>query len=178
MLIRVAVCGAMGLARLVELGWSQRNIQGAGPAREGPLSRRTFPLVVLLHASVLIGTLLRGGRPRLPWLVLLLAVQPLRYWVLLTLGHRWNARGSVATGLQVATGGLYAHVRHPNYSVVAVELASLPAAFGLGRLAVAASIANAALLAVRIRDEEAMLFALPGYREHFESKPRFLPGLF
>lgn len=178
MLTRVVVCGAMGFARLAELAWSRRNIRGGGAAREGEWSRRTFPLIFLLHASVLLLTLVRGERPRWPWLAALLAVQPLRYWVLATLGRRWNARGSVASDLQVATDGPYSYVRHPNYSVIAVELASLPAGFGLGWLAVLASLANASLLALRIRDEEAMLFDLPGYREHFEDRARFLPGLF
>jgi hypothetical protein len=29
-----------------------------------------------------------------------------------------------------------------------------------------------------VREEEAMLFKLPGYRKHFAAKPRFLPFLF
>ena len=142
------------------------------------MSRRTYPLIVLLHSLVIGGTLLRGSaRPRRGWLLLLLAVQPVRLWVLTTLGARWNARGAVPEAMEVCTEGPYAFVRHPNYSVIAIELASLPAAFGLGRLAAAASLVNAALLTPRISDEEALLFQLPGYREHFESKPRFLPFL-
>jgi methyltransferase len=80
--------------------------------------------------------------------------------------------------MAVVTGGPYAYVRHPNYAVVAGELFSLPAAFGLVRLALAATLANAALLTLRIREEEALLMAVESYRRHFEGKPRFLPGLF
>jgi methyltransferase len=135
--------------------------------------------MVALHTAVIGGTALLGRRkPRLVWLALLLAVQPLRWWVLSTLGKRWNARGVVPNYMELATDGPYAHVRHPNYSVVAVELLALPAAFGLDRLAAIATVSNAGLLALRVRDEEALLFGLPGYAEHFDDKPRFLPGLF
>jgi methyltransferase len=168
----------MAVARLVELRYSGRNIRSQSQASEGETSRRSYPLILLLHTLVIGGTLLRGSpRPRWGWLLLLLAVQPLRLWVLATLGARWNARGVVPQAMDVCTEGPYAFVRHPNYSVVAIELASLPAAFGLGRFAVAASLVNAALLTLRVRDEEALLLQLPGYREHFATKPRFLPFL-
>jgi methyltransferase len=167
----------MAAARLIELAFSRRNLGSFGATREGEVSRKTFPLIVLVHTAVIGGTFLFGRRLSLPWLLLLLAVQPLRLSVLTTLGERWNARGAVPAAMEVAKTGPYAFVRHPNYSVVAVELWSLPLAFGLGRLAIAASLVNAALLTLRIRDEEALLFALPGYAEHFADKPRFVPGL-
>jgi methyltransferase len=134
--------------------------------------------MVLLHTSVIVGTVIYGKRPRWPLVAAFLALQPLRLWVLRTLGRRWNARGVVPSAMHVVAAGPYAHVRHPNYAVVAGELFSLPAAFGLRRLALGATVANAALLALRIRDEEALLMAVDGYREHFEDKARFLPGVF
>jgi len=177
-LIRALVCGGMAFARILELVHSKRNIEAAGESDEGRWSRRTFPAVAALHAGVIGGTFVFGGRPRWPWLLLLLAAQPLRAWVLLTLGTRWNARAAVPKELSVATDGPYAYVRHPNYTVVLVELATLPLGFGLVRLALAGLAANTLLLAIRIRDEEELLAALPGYEAHFRDKPRFLPGLF
>ena len=109
---------------------------------------------------------------------MLLAVQPLRAWVLLTLGRRWNARGAVPADAEVETRGPYAHIRHPNYAVVIVELLALPMAFGCRRLALIVTIANAALLAIRIRDEERALMELPGYRAHFGRRKRLVPGVF
>ena len=41
--------------------------------------------------------------------------------------------------------------------------------------AVALSLANAWLLARRIPEEEALLDAIPGYRERMGFKPRFIP---
>jgi methyltransferase len=176
--LRLLVCGVMALFRLAELLLSRRNIAVAGPSRETQLNRRLFPVIVALHSVVIVTTLVRGrSQPNLSWLTALLVVQPLRFWTLLTLGRWWNARGSVAEATEVATSGPYRYVRHPNYAVVLVELAALPSAFGLARLALAATAANCLLLAVRIREEERLLFTLPGYSAHFARRPRFIPRL-
>lgn len=176
MLIRLLFCTGMGAARLLELAYSRRNLRHAGETREGTASRVTFPLIVFVHTAVIGGTAIWGSRPRLLWLAALLAAQPLRLWVLMTLRDRWNARGAVARELQVAREGPYAHIRHPNYAVVVIELLSLPMAFGLKPLALCATLANAVLLTFRIRDEERLLAELPGYVDHFADKPRFIPN--
>jgi methyltransferase len=178
MLIRVLVCGAVAGARLAELAWSRSNMARSGPATEGRWSKRTYPLIVALHASVIALTLIRGRRLRVTWLAALLAVQPLRAWVLWTLGRRWNTRAAVPETMEVATEGPYGFVRHPNYAVIGVELAALPLAFGLPALAAAATVANATLLAARIPEEEAALRRLRGWERHFSAKKRFIPGVF
>lgn len=178
MIARLLVCGAMGGMRLVELAWSRRNLEGTTPATEGPHSRDAYPLIVAVHTVTIIGTALRGSRPRAAWLALLFAVQPLRAWVLMTLGRRWNARGAVPDGLAIETGGPYRYVRHPNYLVVVVELAALPLAFGLWRLAIVVSALNALLLAMRINDEEKLLARHAAWREHFAGRKRLLPGVY
>jgi methyltransferase len=169
----------MGVARIAELVYSRRNMRLSGPSSEGAWSRTTYPLIVAVHTFVIVGTAWRGrDRASLRWLALLFDVQPLRGWVLGTLGRRWNIRAAVPSTMEVETGGPYAFVRHPNYSIIAVELFALPMAFGLRRLAVLAALANAAVLAPRIREEEAALAELPGWRKHFEHKKRFIPGVF
>lgn len=177
MLIRFAVCVLMGAARLVEVAYSRRNIARSSETREGDQSRQTYPLMVALHTATILGTFLLGGKRRVPWLLLLLAVQPLRYWVLATLRDNWNTRGAIPEDIEVKTDGPYAFVRHPNYVVVAIELATLPLAFGLRWLAVVASLANAVLLTIRIREEEALLEDIPAYRAHFHDKARFIPRI-
>jgi methyltransferase len=177
-LTRLAVCVAMAAARVAELRYSRHNIRGALVSREGDWSRATYPLIVALHTLVIGGTLLRGGRPRWHWLLLLFVVQPVRLWVLTTLRGRWNTRAAVPDDLAVETGGPYAFVRHPNYSVVTAELLALPLAFGMRRLALIATLANALLLSVRIPEEEALLMERPGYAGAFRRKARFIPGWF
>lgn len=169
----------MGAARLGELAWSKRNIDGAAAPEEGELSRQTYPVMVALHTVTIAGTALFGSRTAnrsLLWL--LLSAQVLRVWTLGTLGRRWNTRGAVPADLDVETGGPYRYVRHPNYAVVAVELATLPASFRLWRLAAFATVVNALLLTVRIRDEEQLLRQRPGWSEHFDRLKRFVPGVF
>jgi methyltransferase len=177
MLVRSATCLGLASARLVELAYSRRNVSQQTEAEEGSFSRKTFPLIVCLHSIVIGGTLIFGNHPRVVWLGVLALAQPVRLWVLVTLGRRWNARGAVPSDLVVASTGPYAYVRHPNYTVVIIELLALPLAFGLGRLAVAGFIANAILLSIRVRDEEQLLFKRPGYAAHFRSKRRFVPGV-
>ena len=180
----------MGAARLAELAWSRRNIAAGGPqdrshatgviegSREGHWSHRTYPIMVAMHVLAIAGTAVWGAsRPNRGWLALLFAAQPLRFWVLVTLGSRWNARGAVAETTVVATDGPYAYIRHPNYLVVGIELLALPLAFGLRRLATAVFVANVVLVAIRIRDEERLLRRLPGWNEHFATRKRFMPRI-
>ena len=117
MLTRLLVCASMAAARLGELALSRRNLSESGPTVESDLSRATYPLIVGVHMLAIAGTLLSGHRRSTPWLLLLLAVQPLRAWVLWTLGRRWNARGAVSDETEVEMGGPYALVRHPNYAI-------------------------------------------------------------
>lgn len=167
----------MALARMLELVHSRRNLAAQGPVEEGNLSQRTFPLIVALHTFVIGATLFRGSSAKPGLLAALAALQPLRVWILMTLGRRWSARGAVAVELTVATNGPYRFIRHPNYAVVLAELVLLPLAFGLTRLSIVGFIANSLLLAIRIRDEEKVLMKRPGYREHFRLKRRLIPGL-
>jgi methyltransferase len=84
-------------------------------------------------------------------------LQPVRVWVMAALGRRWTARIIVVPGETLVRSGPYRVLRHPNYAVVVGEVASLPLAFGLTAMAVGFSLANAALLTIRIRAEDAAL---------------------
>ena len=53
--------------------------------------------------------------------------------------------------------GPYRFVSHPNYVVVAAEIAILPLVFGLWPIALVFTLLNAAVLAVRIREENRAL---------------------
>lgn len=168
----------MAMARLLELACSRRNLARFEQVEEGAWSRRTFPIVAGVHSAVIGGTFVAGSKPRPRWLACLGLLQVLRVWVLVSLGERWSARGAVPVHGQVVSNGPYRYLRHPNYAVVLAELAVLPMAFGLRQLAIVGTMANAAVLAVRIRDEERLLFRLPGYKQHFGRKRRLIPGVF
>jgi methyltransferase len=92
-------------------------------------------------------------------------MQPLRWWIIRSLGERWTTRVVTVPGEPRRTTGPYRHVRHPNYAVVAIEMAALPLALGAPATAAAGSLANAALLRHRIRVEDRALNDRSGDRD-------------
>jgi methyltransferase len=92
------------------------------------------------------------------WLLGLFGLLQLtRLWVITTLGERWTTRIIVPTGEPRIERGPYRLVRHPNYLVVIAEIAVAPLIFGAWGLALVFSALNLALLAHRIRIENAAL---------------------
>jgi methyltransferase len=167
-LLALAV-GCVALQRLLELRLSRRNerlLRARGAIERG---RGHYPLMVALHALWLLSTLVEGflRGPGLPALwpipaALFLLVQPLRYWAIRSLGGYWNTRILVVPDAKLVARGPYRYLRHPNYVVVAVEVATFPLIFGAWVTAVVFSVLNAALLFVRIREENRALAELAG----------------
>ena len=93
-------------------------------------------------------------------LLLLGAATALRYWTISTLGERWTTKVLVRPGVPLVGGGPYRFLRHPNYLAVVVEIVALPLVHGAWLTAVVFSVANAILLIVRIRTENAALESL------------------
>jgi methyltransferase len=77
--------------------------------------------------------------------------------VIASLGPRWTTRIIIVPGAPLIHAGPYRFVDHPNYLVVIGEIASLPLAFGLWQVALLFSALNAAVLAIRIREENRAL---------------------
>ncbi|MFE0938116.1 isoprenylcysteine carboxyl methyltransferase family protein, partial [Streptomyces mutabilis] len=128
------------------------------------------PVMVVLHTALLACCLLepvlshRTFLPALGWPMLALAVlaQVLRWWCITTLGPYWNTRVIVVPGARLVGAGPYRFLRHPNYVAVVVEIAALPLVHSGWLTAAAFTIANAALLTVRVRCENtALTQALP-----------------
>lgn len=168
----VLLVGGMGLVavqRVVELRYSRRNerrLRSKGAVERG---RGHYPAMVAIHAlwlaSTLVEGLLRGAEFPAWWpvpLAAFLAVQPLRYWAILSLGENWNVRVLVVPGAKLVKSGPYRLFAHPNYVVVAVEVLTLPLIFGAWTTALAFSVLNAAFLHARIRTENRALRELAG----------------
>jgi methyltransferase len=121
-----------------------------------------YPLLVALHAAWLAALWWSApGRPvDLPLLAIFALLQLGRVWVIATLGRRWTTRIIVLPGAPLIRAGPYRLVNHPNYLIVAAEIAVLPLVFGLVELALVFSILNLLVLAVRIRSENAALRSL------------------
>lgn len=145
--------------RLVELWIARRNTRRLLAAGAREFGRSHYPLIVALHASWLIALwLLAPGRDIDPALLFLFAILQLgRIWVIASLGRRWTTRIIVPPDAPLVRRGPYRYAKHPNYIIVVLEIAALPLAFGLWQVALVFSILNAAVLAIRIREENRAL---------------------
>jgi methyltransferase len=147
------------LERLAELALARRNTRLLEQRGAVEHASGHYPVIVLLHAAWLAGLWLLGrNNPVDPVLLaLFLLLQALRVWVLATLGSRWTTRIIVQPGAPLVAKGPYRWLSHPNYVVVVGEIAVLPLCLGLPGFALAFSVANAAVLTIRIRAENAAL---------------------
>ena len=155
----VALLAFVTLQRVAELFWARHNTKHLLAAGGIEYGREHFPLMIGFHAIWLAGLWALGyNEPvRMAFLGLFAVLQCARYWVLATLGRRWTIRVIVVPGEKLVTVGPYRLLRHPNYAVVAGEIAVVPLALGMPIYALLFSIWNAAVLTVRIRAENAAL---------------------
>jgi len=151
----IVILTLVTLQRLGELWLSNRNTRRllAQGARE--YGAWHYPLIVALHTMWLLALWwLAPGRPvNFVWLAIFALLQLARIWLLATLGPRWTTRIIVLPRAPLVRHGPYRFIDHPNYLVVIGEIAVLPLVFGLWRLALLFSLLNAAVLAIRIREE-------------------------
>ncbi|HYZ90581.1 MAG TPA: isoprenylcysteine carboxylmethyltransferase family protein [Myxococcales bacterium] len=172
----------IGAERLFEMVLSRRNAARAIARGGREYGDAHFPWMVALHTAFLASCAVESAWRRFPgaagWIALLFAVgaQGLRYWAVSSLGDRWNARVIVVPGEPPVVDGPYRFVRHPNYLAVVIEMVAIPLVYGCWITAVAFSLANAAMLRVRIRIEEAALGV--SWQRAFARRSRFLPGGF
>jgi methyltransferase len=148
------------LQRLGELWLAARNTRRLRAAGGIEYGARHYPLIVGLHGAWLASLffLIPGDTAPNLWLLGVFALlQIARIWVMASLGSYWTTRIIVLPDHPRVRRGPYRFLRHPNYVVVALEIAVLPLAFGAWELALAFTALNAAVLALRIRSEEKVL---------------------
>jgi methyltransferase len=151
--------GLVTLQRAAELALARRNTKRLLALGAVEVGARHYPAIVVLHAAWLGGLWLLGreARLRLVWLALFALLQLLRVWIIASLGERWTTRVMVLRDAPLRRHGPYRFLSHPNYLVVAGEIAALPLTLGMPLYALVFSIANAAVLAVRIKAENEAL---------------------
>jgi len=149
------------LQRAAELVVSSHNTGKLRARGAFEVAPRHYPFVVAVHAGWLISLWIFGHDQPLNAIALLLylALQGFRLWVMWTLGARWTTRIIILPGEPLVAAGPYRLLPHPNYAVVAGEIALLPLVLGLPLLALIFTVLNATVLFIRIRAENQALAA-------------------
>jgi methyltransferase len=155
------ILGLVTLQRAGELvisSYNTRKLVARGAVEVAP---RHYPLIVVVHATWLISLWALGRDQPVNTIALLiyLVLQGFRCWVMLTLGSRWTTRIIVLPDRPLVSAGPYRFLSHPNYAVVAGEIAVLPLVLGLPGLAAVFTILNAAVIAIRMAAENRALAA-------------------
>lgn len=156
---------AIGAERLAELAVARRNARWSMTHGGKEFGRDHYPAMVSMHALLLISCVVETwslGRPFLWWLgwpmVAVVALSTAVRWRCVSvLGRHWNPRLIVIPDAPLVRRGPYRWMRHPNYTAVAAEVAALPLVHSAWLTAIVFSTANAAVLSVRIRAENAAL---------------------
>lgn len=148
----------VALQRLGELVLARRNtarLLAEGAVEHG---RSHYPVIVALHTAWLAFLAVQAEGPVEPWwLAAFLVLQAGRVWVLASLGRYWTTRIVTRPTVPLVRRGPYRWVRHPNYLVVALEIPVLALALDLPWAALGFGLANAVVLAWRIRIEDRAL---------------------
>lgn len=145
--------------RLAEAAWARANTRRLKAMGAVEAGAGHYWVLIGLHVAWLAGLwLLAYDAPVSPhWLGVYLLLQAARAWILWTLGRRWTTRIVAIPGEKLVAAGPYRFLRHPNYVVLAAEVATLPVVFGMWRYAALFSLLNLAMLAWRIVVEERAL---------------------
>ncbi len=154
------VLGAVLAQRLVELLIAKRNTDRLLDEGGVETGAEHYPYIVLLHAAWLAAMVLFiPGNAEANWWLLsaFLVLQAARVWVMATLGRRWTTRVIIIPGQALVRSGPYRFMKHPNYAIVAAEIALLPLVFGEWVIALIFSAFNAIVLRERIRVENEAL---------------------
>ncbi len=178
-----ALLVGVAFLRVAELRVSRRHQRRLLASGGRKVAEPIYPLMVALHTGLFVASALevwlcqRPFVPVLGWTMLVLLGLCLagRLWVWCSLGEQWNVQ-VVVSAQPVVDWGPYRYVRHPNYSIVIVEMFALPLVHSAYLTALVSSLLNAAILWQRIRCEEAALLARPEYMTKMGTKPRFLPA--
>src|ERR1700730_2625218 len=127
--------------------------------------RDHYHVIVVMHALLLVACIVEVWalhRPFIPWLgwpmvAVVLLSTGVRWWCIAVLGQYWNTRIIVIPDAPLVRRAPYRWMTHPNYAAVPAEVAALPLVHSAWLTAIVFSIANALVLSVRIRAENAAL---------------------
>jgi methyltransferase len=154
------------LVRVLELLYSRHNekwLRNNGAIEYG---RKHYPVIVILHTFFIVSLGLEYFlRPAIhfsillfwSWMILII----LKLLVIASLGHYWNTKILRIPGRPLIRTGIYRYFRHPNYTIVILEIMLIPLVYGLYYTSIIFSVLNAMVLYIRIREENKALTEEP-----------------
>ncbi len=165
------------LQRLTEVFVARRNEKWMRSQGAYEVGGSHYPYMIALHVSfflfllVEVGTSSNSLSPLFPlFFLLFLIVQALRLWCIQSLGPFWNTKILILPGAQVVKKGPYKFMRHPNYTIVCLEILLLPIMFQAYFTAFCFTLLNITMLSVRIPIEENALREATNYNTVFQKK--------
>ena len=155
----IVILALVTLQRIGELWLSNRHTKRLLAQGAHEVGASHYPLIVAVHVLWLAALWWLAPARAVDgfWLAMFVLIELARIWVLASLGNRWTTRIIILPEAPLVRRGPYRWVNHPNYLVVIAEIAVLPLVFGLWQVALIFSALNAAVLTIRIREENRAL---------------------
>ncbi|HUY11495.1 MAG TPA: isoprenylcysteine carboxylmethyltransferase family protein [Candidatus Dormibacteraeota bacterium] len=157
----------IAVQRIIELIYANANTKRALANGGVEVAPAQHNWLIGLHAAWLVALFFfipSHTEPNLPLLALFLLLQIARIWTIASLGRFWTTRIITFSDAPLVRRGPYRWFRHPNYTIVTLEVAVLPLAFGAWQIALLFTILNGIALFIRIRVEERALEPRRGLR--------------
>lgn len=168
------------LQRLFELIVARRNEKWMKEQGAVEYGQEHYPIMVMMHslffAAFCMEVIVFKKHISPVWPMLLsifIATQAIRIWALSSLGKYWNTKIIVLPSTTIVKKGPYKYLRHPNYTIVILEILVIPMLFQAYWTAVIFTILNVWMLSVRIPLEEKALMNETNYMEQFKEISRF-----
>ena len=156
---------ALAFQRLGEVRLGNANLEKVKDRLVQPADASEKRWMILLHASWFVACLaeyffwggLVGAPVFLAGIILLTLCQLVRHQSMAALGDSWIHLPVAYHGQKIVKSGLYSWVKHPNYFVVAIEIALVPILGKAFLTAAIFSLLNIVFLSRRIKMEESQI---------------------
>ena len=164
-MIYFALLGALALQRLTEVKIGSANLERIRSRLVSEPDEKEKKQMIWLHAAWFFCCAVEHAIHRKmvsPFfftvgIVVLALCQGVRFTSIRALGESWVHLPVAYRGQRMVSSGLYRWWRHPNYAVVAIEIALVPILANAYFTAFAFSLINALFLRRRIQMEEAQI---------------------
>jgi methyltransferase len=150
------------LLRIGELYLSKKNEQWLLQNGAVEYGKKHYPMIVTLHVLFFVSLIIEYFTQHPPsFNILILAfyfiLLGFKAWIIRSLGTFWNTKIYRIPNIPLINKGPYRYFKHPNYWVVALEIAVIPLIFHLYYTAIAFTLLNGMMLRVRIKVENTAL---------------------